>query len=226
MKTVLNAKTLKDHLFYNWWKYLLALLAGIFLVDLLFTVTAPRIPENKKVDFYIYGYSDSAALTDYLSRVHETEMADMESVSFNNLTMDDTYGQMQLTTYIFVGEGDLYLLPREDFLSLASSGAFLPLEEDPELMALCDGAGLNLRRGWRTAENEDAAHLYGIPADLLPGLPSYCFTPDGYLAVLSYGGNTENAVKLLRILIRDTLTAPEVPEEASPSPAPEPSVRP
>ena len=222
MKTVLNAKTLKDHLAYNWWKYLLALIAGIFLVDLLFTVTAPRVPENKKVDFYIYGYTDSAALSDYLARVHEAEMADMESVSCNALTMDETYGPMQLTTFIYVGEGDLYLLPREEFLSLASSGAFLPLEGDSELMALCDGAGLNLRRGWRTAENEDTAHLYGIPADLLPGLASYCFTPDGYLAVLSYGGNTENTVKLLRILVRDTLTAPE----ASPSPSPEPSAQP
>ena len=90
MKTPLNLKTLKNHLTYNWWKYLLALVAGTFLVDMLFTITSPRIPDDKRVDFYIYGYSNSQALADYMDNVRETEMSDMETLTFNTLSMDNT----------------------------------------------------------------------------------------------------------------------------------------
>ena len=228
MKTPVNAKTLKNHLTYSWWKYLLVLFAGTFLVDLLFTVTAPQTPEELKVEFYIYGHADTQGLEEYINKIHETEMSDMESVTYTTLTMDATYGpgtrgcghlsadqaaeeiaRMQLTTYIAVNQGDLYYLPREDYLSLASNGAFLPLEEDEELMAMLEEAGVNLRRGWRTVNDTDETHLFGIPADLLPGLARYCYTEDGYLSVLYGCGNNENTLKLLRILVRDNLTAPE-----------------
>ena len=55
MRTPVNGRTLRQHFTYNWWKYLLVIACGIFLVDLLFTVTAPRTPEDKKVEFYVYG---------------------------------------------------------------------------------------------------------------------------------------------------------------------------
>ena len=209
MKTPLNAKTLKNHLSYNWWKYLLAIIAGTFLVDLLFTVTAPKIPAEKEVQFFIYGYSNSEALTAYMDRIHETEMSDMESVTFSTLTMDSTYGPMQLTTYIAVGEGDLYYIPREEFLSYASGGAFCPLENDEELMEMFNAAGMNLRRGWRTLDGSDESHLFGIPADLLHCLMNYCYAEDWYLAVIVSGGNIENTMKFLRILVRDTISQAE-----------------
>ena len=214
MKTPVNAKTLKNHLAYSWWKYLLVIIAGTFLVDLLFTVTAPQTPEEMKVEFYIYGYADTQGLEDYINRIHETEMSDMESVTYTILTLDSTYGPMQLTTYVAVNQGDLYYLPREEYLSLASNGAFLPLEQDEELMAMLEEAGVNLRRGWRTVNDTDETHLFGIPADLLPGLASYCYTEDGYLSVLYGCGNVENTLKLLRILVRDNLAAPETAAES------------
>ena len=213
MKTPINAETLKHHFTYSWWKYLLVLIAGIFLVNLLFTVTTPRIPEDKKVDFYIYGLSDADAVSAYMERVRVNEMPDMESMTSSTLYKDDTYGAMQLTTYMAAAEGDLYLLPRDEFLSYSAGGAFLPLEDDEELMAIFNEAGINLRRGWRTLSESDETHLYGIPTDTVPGLYSMCYTENGYLSVLSYGGNTENTLKFLRILCRDMLTAPEAPAE-------------
>ena len=217
MKTPVNTKTIRHHLFYSWWKYALVIAAGIFLVDLMFTVTAPRIPNEKKVEFYIYGYANNAGLEEYMNRVHEEEMPDMESVTFNVMTLDSTYGPMQLTTYMAAGEGDLYLLSRDEFLSYAGGGAFYPLEDDEELMALFNENNKNLRRGWRTVSNTDETHLFGIPADLLPGLINYCYAEDGYLAVLLGGGNIENTMKFLRTLVSDTITAEEA-ETAEPVP--------
>ena len=186
MKTPLNAETLKHHFTYSWWKYVLALVAGIFLVNFLFTVTKPRIPEEKR---------------------------DMESMTCSILYVDETYGAMQLMTYVAAQEGDLYLLPRDEFLSYSASEAFLPLEDDEELMAIFNEAGIDLRRGWRTLSGSDETHLYGIPLDVLPGIYSLCYTENGYLAVLGAGGNDENTLKFLRILCKEMITAPEVPEE-------------
>lgn len=216
MKTPINAQTLKHHFTYHWWMYVLALLAGIFLIDLLFTVTAPRIPEDRKVEFYIYGLSDQVNLDAYMEKVRTEEMQDMESMRSVSIYQDETYGPMQLMTYIAAQEGDLYLLPRDEFLSLAASGGFLPLEDDPELMSIFNEADIDLKRGWRTLSDSDETHLYGISSDLLPGLKSFCYAENGYLSILVNSGNDENTLKFLRILCRDMITAPaEAPDEAT-----------
>ena len=220
LKTPVNARTLKNHFAYSWWIYLAVLIAGTFVVDLLFTVTAPRIPEDKKVELYVYGYTDPQALNDYLENVRLTEMPDMEQMDAQTLTLDSTYGPMQLTTYMAAGEGDLYMLPREEFLSFSASGAFVALEEDQELMDFFTQAGKDLRRGWRTLNETDERHLFGIPLDCIPGLSQVAVAQDGFLSVVVNGGNTDNAMKLLKILCRDYISEPEPTPEPEPDPNP------
>ena len=213
MKTPINAETLRHHFTYSWWKYVLVLIAGIFLVNLIFTVTAPRIPEDKRVDFYIYGLSDSESLNAYMEKIRSEEMPDMEIMTSLTMFPNDAYGPMQLMTYMSAQEGDVFLLTRDEFLSYASSGAFLPLEDDEELMGIFNEAGIDLRRGWRTLADSDETHLYGIPADMLPGLNALCYADNGFLTVTVYNGNQENVMKFLRILCRDMLTMPETEAE-------------
>lgn len=206
MKTPVNSESLRQHLTYSWWKYLLIALLAFGLVDLLYTVTAYRPPEDKKVEFYVYGMADTEKLTEYMDHVRETEMSDMELMSPLMLLADDTYGPMQLTTYLAAGEGDVYLLPRDQFITTASVSGLLPLEEDAELMALFTDAGLSLQSGWRKNTETGETHLYGIPQSRLPGLQQYAYAEDGYLCVVSLSGNSENCLKFLRILCRDMLS--------------------
>lgn len=222
MKTSVNAGSLKNHFTYSWWKYILVLLAGTFLVNLLFTVTRPKVPEDKRVDLYVIGYADQEKLNAWLEEVRLEELPDMESVSSAVSFPDETYGAMIVTTYFAAQEGDLYLLPRDQFLTYSAQGAFVPLEEDRELMDLFNEAGLDLRRGWRTLSDSDETHLYGIPLDALPGLNSLCYVENGFLAVTVYNGNMDNVMKFCRILCRDMITAPveEGPAAESPAPAP------
>ena len=205
MKTPVNRRTLKQHLTYNWWKYLLLLVIGVFGVDLLYTVTAPRIPADKKVDFYISGNVDTEKLEAYTERVRTQEMPNLETIQTVTLYMDDQYGPMQLMTYIAAGEGDVYLLGRENFLSLASEDAFVPLETNPELMETL--SGVDLQRGWRKNTETGENHLYGIPQDKIPGLIQYAYCENGFLCVLNSSKNEENALKFLNILCRDMLNA-------------------
>ena len=214
MKTPVNAKTLKQHLTYNWWKYLLVVLFAIFGTDLLYTVTAYRSPPEKRVDFYVYGAMDEEKMDAYMEKIRIDQMSDMEVMDASLMIPDASYGAMQLSTYLAAGEGDLYLLPREEFMSYAGGGAFLALEEDTELMNLFTEANLSLQSGWRKNTEEEVSHLYGIPISRLPGLSNYAYAKDGYLCVLVTGGNNDNTLKFLHILCADMIE----PEEPVPSP--------
>ena len=205
MKTPLTSRSLKQHLTYGWWVYLLSALLAFGLIDLLYSVTAYRVPAEKKVEFYVYGLMNEERLTEYLDHVRETEMADMEQLSTLQMLDDQNYGPMQLMTYLAAGEGNLYLLPREEFLSYAAAGSLVPLEEDEELVALFDKAGVNLQAGWRRETETGETHLFGIPQSKLPGLSEYAWAQDGYLCVTVTTKNLENTMKLLRILCRDMI---------------------
>lgn len=213
MRTPLTLPALKQHITYNWWKYLLLALLSFGLVDLLYSVTQYRPPKEKQVQFYVYGLMNEGPLTEYLDRVRTEEMSDMEDMSAQLLTPDDTYGPMQLMTYLTAGEGDIYLLPRDQFVSYASSGALVPLEEDSELISFFDQNGVSLQSGWRRNAETGETHLYGVPQSKLPGLYRYAVAQDGFLCLIVSGGNIENTEKFLRILSRDMITAPEEPAE-------------
>jgi hypothetical protein len=212
MKTPFTAGRLKQHLTYHWWLYLLIIAIGIGLVDILYSVTAYRAPREKTVGFYVYGYIDEPGLTEYMDHVRETEMSDMEELRPQMLMNDDTYGPMQLSTYLAAHEGDVYLLPREEFISYAYNGALVPLEGDSELISLFDSAGANLQNGWRRETSTGETHLYGIPQDKLPGLMKYAYAQDGYLCLVVTSDNRENAAKFMRILCRDMIEQSSVPQ--------------
>ena len=163
MKTPVNGDTIRQHMTYSWWKYVITAVLVVFGVNLLYAVTTYRSPEDKKVLLYIYGYGDETALRSYMSSVREEKMPDMEEMNALILTTDSTYGPMQLTTYIAASEGDVYILPRDHFISLASDGAFLELEGDETLLAMFTEAGASLQSGWRRETESGETHLYGIP---------------------------------------------------------------
>ncbi len=208
MKTPVTSGKLKQHLTYSGWKYLLIAVAVFGLVDLLYSVTAYHPPREKTVGLYVYGYINEPALTEYMDNVRKTEMSDMEELNYVTLMVDDTYGPMQLMTYLAVGEGDLYLLPREEFLSYAASGSLIPLENDTELMDIFTNAGISLQSGWRMETDSGETHLYGIPQDKIPGFSQYATAQDGFLGMIVTSGNQENAMKFLRILCRDMIAKP------------------
>ena len=208
MKTPLTSARLKQHLTYNWWKYLLAAVLAVGLVDMLYTLTAYRPPREKSLGFYIYGYMDEPTLTEYMDHVRETEMSDMEEMKPILLMTDDSYGPMQVMTYMAAGEGDVYLLAREEFLNYAASGSLIPLEDDTELISLFDSAGVSLQSGWRRNTETGETHLYGIPQSRLPGLGLYAYATDGFLCMPVTTRNRENAAKFMRIICRDMINEP------------------
>ena len=204
MKTPINSGTLRQHLTYSWWKYLLIAVIAFGLVDLLYTVTAYHAPRDKTVGLYVYGYVNETELTPYLDNIRQTEMPDMEEVNGLALTIDDTYGPMQLMTYLAAGEGDIYLLPREQFLNNAMSGSLLPLENDAELLALFDSRNISLQSGWRRDTETGETHLYGIPLDSFYGFMNGMQVDNRglYATIMVNNQNDDNVIPFFSALLQ------------------------
>ena len=217
MRTPLNWANLKKHMTYNWWKYILAIILAGFAVDILFTVTRYVVPEEKKIDIYVYGYMAEDPFNDYLTEIWQEETPEMESVSAMMIMPDEQYGDMILQVRLMANEGDIYILPREQFMNVSDNGFMKDLESDPEISALLNEKGMSLQTGRRVAEGETEAHLYGIPASQLPGLQQYVATAeDGFVCLYVANGNEENVLRFLRRFLRDMAETPAeilVPEE-------------
>ena len=124
------------------------------------------------------------------------------------MSPDDTYGPMQLMTYVAAAEGDLYVLDKDSYQSYASQSLFIPLEGVVEELGL-EEQGTSLERAWRKETETGERHLFGIPMNYLPGFSAYASINlnNYYIGVAANSGNEENTVKLLKILYRDLSAA-------------------
>ena len=209
MKTPITRQRIRNHLTYAWWKYLLLICVAVFGWNIFYTVTRYQPPEEKKVIMHLYAYADQNALNAYMAEINATLMPEMEEMTSVYTGLDDTYGEMIFATHIAVSEGDIYLLNRDYFQRHASSGVFLPLEDQEELIAMLEEAGVSLSQGWRTETETGERHLFAIPCANLPGLTAYVPDPtDVYLAVLYNNQNDENVLKFLNFFIADLLKDP------------------
>ena len=201
----ITKKWLRNHWVYSWWKYLLLACICIMGVNLVFTTTAYRPPEEKKIELYVCnGYVDSQTLEDQVSAEFFARFPEQEELTVMNVNLasEDMYVQMQFTTYLAAQQGDVLLLPKSEVYKLSGEGAesvFMDLTPyiesgviDPEKLgaqplALKDSAGVE--------------GLYAIPADTLYGLFDLGnMTKDSYLCVTSFSGNEDTAAEMVSLL--------------------------
>ncbi len=223
IKTPLDSKRIKNHFAYGYWKYLILIVAAVFGWNLIYQTTEYRPPDEKRIDFYVASNTmDSDAMKAWLLEAQQQAFPDMELLEAYTVMAgaEDPYAQMQLSTFIMAGEGDVYLLDAERFKSYASQGAMVPLEN-----YVADGSlnveGLNVARGYVTVADTGERHLLGIPTDSLFGLINH-FGIDcrgAVLCVMVRSGNEQNAVKFVDYLIQNMQEpAPDWLTSLSPQP--------
>ena len=110
MKTPITKQSIHEHWNYSWWKYALLIILALVGWNLVYTVTAYRPPEEKKVDMFVLGVGDEEKLDAYMEQVRLSAMEDMEQMNCVFMAYDETYTTMQLMVYLAAGEGDLYML--------------------------------------------------------------------------------------------------------------------
>lgn len=202
----ITRKWLINHFTYNWWKYLLVAVISAFGVDVLFSVTAYRPPENRKIELYLCsGYADTEAVrADFWPELQARCPEQEELIVMNiNLASDDIYSRMQFSTYCAAQQGDVCLLPRSEFRKLADDGgdqAFTELSGALGSGAI-DARGIDLTDTTLPAESGEMG-IYGIPADTLYGLLDYgCDPADSVLCIMFYNGNEDASAAMLDLLV-------------------------
>lgn len=215
MKTPITKEKLQNHFTYSLWKYALLAVVAIFGWNIIYSVTAYRAPEEKKVVLGVYSYGSEENINSYMEQVRLDLMPDMEEMVAMYIMPDEVYGDMILTTRIAARDCDMYILPRDQFQSYAAQGAYMALDEVlPDLVADLEAAGISLSRGYRTFEETGEKHQYAIPCADLPGIQSMlqCDTSDMYAGVFFATGNDENVLKFFEQFIRDMMIEPETVE--------------
>ncbi|MBQ6256482.1 MAG: hypothetical protein IJJ60_07840, partial [Clostridia bacterium] len=130
IKTPVNRETLKHHLNYGLWKYALMAACVILGWSLIYTTTAYRSPQEKRIDVYMMSNTASSELIDkFLEPVWKETVPEMEIVSGVVMSvLDDYTTTMQLMTYMAAGEVDIFFINEQYFKTYASQGYFVELE--------------------------------------------------------------------------------------------------
>ena len=89
MKTVLTRQSLRNHFIYHAWMYVLAALLAFGLVDLTLAVTTPRVPNDKKVELYVYGVIDSENFSAYLEELRAEYLPEQQAITCYEIMPDD-----------------------------------------------------------------------------------------------------------------------------------------
>ena len=195
----------ENHWHYSWWKYLVIAVICALSVDMIFATTRYRPPANKKIELYFCsGYADAAQIQEELWPAFKAAAPDQEELSVVNINLsgNDTYANMQFTTYIGAQQGDVLVLPVSYVKAMVQEGAdeaLMCLDEYQE-SGLLDVPGVDLSKGM--LENADGTSgLYVIPADSLYGLTKFnCDPADSVLCVMGFTMNPDNAVKIINLL--------------------------
>lgn len=197
---------------------MLLLIASVFLVDIIYSTTAYRSPEDKRIDVYIQGavvnQNQVDELFEQMRREHLPEVEVIRSAFLLSGSQEDMYAAQQLTTYLAVGEGDLYFLKGDDFKRYAAQGVFIDLDE-----AINSGKlhvkDINLSSGYIAVQDYDRENdvvisgekrLFGIPASNLNGLMSEfgIINQDLFISMTVFNGNDDNVLRFLNELITRT----------------------
>ncbi len=214
LKTPVNKSTVQNHLTYSFWKYLVMGVCVVMGWSLIYTTTAYRSPQNKRIDLYVQSSTTSSELIDkFIEPVWKAIVPDMESVSSVVLMpLDDYTTTMQLMAYMAAGDGDIYFCTEQTFKSYAAQGSFLELEELVKSGQI-DPGDADLSKGYvaYVEEYDDqgravktSRHLYGIPLDSFYGfMGGMQLDNRGMYAVITVNNqNDENVIPFFSALLQ------------------------
>ncbi|MCR4708432.1 MAG: hypothetical protein K5746_10860 [Clostridiales bacterium] len=188
----MNREKFRNHLHYSGWKYALAAALSIAIVSILFDATRYRPPREHTVSLYLTtSYCQADAMKEELAPLLIARFPEQEELNVLNidLSQENTYLQMQYTTYLGAGEGDALLLSTREVERLFTGNSAEDVLAD--LSPYAEEGLLSMPEGER----------FRVPAESLTGLSRWgCKTEDAWLCVLARSPNIRAAAGLIGIL--------------------------
>lgn len=202
-------KKIKNHFAYNFWIYIAIVVFSIFFWDIIYNATAYRPPKDKVVELYVADNPlfDEKKFNVVKNHLADTILNDMEEINAYRLIgngTEDVMSNMQINTYIFSSQGDVYIMSKDRFQGYARLGAFLQL--DPHIAdSTIKKDDYDYKRGFVSYTDNDGekySGIYGISLRNTPVLKEYGIdTDNSYIAILYSTANEENSVKMLNYII-------------------------
>ena len=202
--------TFREHLRKMWMVYLIGIAACLGGMELLWTMTEPRIPDDQMILIYL---ADSSSNPEALEEVaekmlEETKKQDpsiqkvvFQSLPYSNPDVDYT-APMVLMAKLSTGECDAFLANQFAMDDLVRGGALLPLDD---LVAAGWMEPYSLEPYYANYEDENGdqiTFLAGLKLDSLTSLSEReAFHNQGaYLAIPANGTNQETTLYALEVM--------------------------
>ncbi|MGI5852351.1 MAG: hypothetical protein ACOX77_09650, partial [Caldicoprobacterales bacterium] len=84
----LNKERIRNHIQYDWWKYIVCIIATIAVWNIIATVTKPQTPPDKKIEIFLVGdYVLEESATNISENILE-DFPDLWEVNINNIALD------------------------------------------------------------------------------------------------------------------------------------------
>jgi hypothetical protein len=205
----LNRERFRNHLQYDWWKYLVGILATLFLWNMITTMTRPRTPADKKIEIFLVG---EYILDDSSESIADNILEDFPNlleVNINNIPIGgdpqmDYVGRQKLMVMLGSQTGDIYAFEKGEFEQFAKQGAFLPLDDFIEQNKHLLDAEYLEKHEPVLAEEEIEPHYYGIPIEHLELFKDTGYdVSDKVIGIMAYSKNQPGAYEVLKWILRD-----------------------
>jgi maltose-binding protein MalE len=214
-QVTINKERLQNHLSYDWWKYLLAILITVIMWSLVTAMTRPQTPPDKKVDIFLVG---DYALDEYTEPVSQRilkEFPELLEVNIINIPIGegidpqlDMASRQKLMVMLGSQTGDIFVFNKQDYEQYAKQGAFIPLDDaiDEDIQQYVSMEELE---DYKVAADPDYGEntqprIYGIP---LKGVTLFkdsgYKTDDKVISVMVYSQNMEKAVDVLKWILTE-----------------------
>lgn len=210
---------LRNHFHYSKWSYILVIGLMMAIWSFTFSATAPETPREYKVDVYILSYA-SGDLEGWEQQILESLPPDQQEINFLTYSLADVSGGQTmeiLSAWMAAQQGDIFFMPKDIYMSLAQSGAFLVLDKpltegEPafiDTVPVPEGFDTEtLRVEYEVYNEEGTASLSdgicGVPLDGAEGLLDLYVVPEGMVAsVTAYSVNQQNALSVIAWILEN-----------------------
>jgi hypothetical protein len=208
----------KNHFYYAKWMYMVFVALGVLIFSMVFTFTRPVVPKEFRLDISVMGFTlQDAEKNIWEEEILATLSEDQQEVNIYSLGFggsEDTMGGYSvyeiLAARMAAKEDDIYIMPRDIYLGLASQGAFTVMDdfiteyEYPEELDL-EEYKVELQD---TEGTDGQPHFYGLPLDSAMGLVDMGVDPrESVIGVLVYTVNYDNALKAVDYIMHRTESA-------------------
>lgn len=208
----LSRERVRNHIQYDWWKYLAGILITIFLWNMITTITSPKTPADKKLEIFLVG---DYVLGEFMENMSNDILGDfphLMEVNVINIPLGgdmemDYMGRQKLLVMFGSQTGDIYIFSKDEFENFAVQGAFVPLDDFiNENKDLINHGKLEKHKAtYSEGETEiTEEHYYGIPLDGIKLFENSGYDVSGKVAgIMVYSKNQDTAFNVLKWILND-----------------------